>query len=68
MDYMQISRQIRLTGLQKDLTQTQLAEAADLSVPCINRVFVNEPKSIIFNRYMWIEFICTATEVDSSKM
>ena len=35
---MQIGRQIRLARLQKNLTQTQLAEAVNLSVPYISHV------------------------------
>lgn len=38
MDHLQIGRQIRLARLQKNLTQTQLAEAANLSVPYISHV------------------------------
>ena len=38
MDYLQIGRQIRLARLQKNMTQTQLAELADLSVPYISHV------------------------------
>lgn len=38
MDYFQIGRQIRLARLQKNMTQTRLAEAADLSVSYISHV------------------------------
>ena len=38
MDYQQIGRQIRATRLRRKMTQAQLAEAADLSVPYISHV------------------------------
>ena len=38
MDYQQIGRQIRTTRLRRKMTQAQLAEAADLSVPYISHV------------------------------
>ena len=38
MDYQQIGRQIRGARLRRKMTQAQLAEAADLSVPYISHV------------------------------
>lgn len=38
MDYQQIGRQIRAARLHRKMTQAQLAEAADLSVPYISHV------------------------------
>lgn len=38
MDYQQIGRQIRAARLRRKMTQAQLAEAADLSVPYISHV------------------------------
>ena len=38
MDYQQIGRQIRAARLRRKMTQAQLAEAADLSVPYISNV------------------------------
>ena len=38
MDYQQIGRQIRRARLRRKMTQAQLAEAADLSVPYISHV------------------------------
>ena len=38
MDYQQIGHQIRAARLRRKMTQAQLAEAADLSVPYISHV------------------------------
>ena len=38
MDYQQIGRQIRATRLRRKMTQAQLAETADLSIPYISHV------------------------------
>lgn len=38
MDYQQIGRQIRAARLRRKMTQAQLAETADLSVPYISHV------------------------------
>lgn len=38
MDYRQIGQQIRTARLRRKMTQAQLAEAADLSVPYISHV------------------------------
>ncbi len=38
MDYQQIGQQIRAARLRRKMTQAQLAEAADLSVPYISHV------------------------------